>query len=129
MARGKDGRYPHPYRVNLILLPPGWTIFASLIENRPPSDISCRSLPSAARTRTLLTLFQCAGSDYQYHNHHDRVIGNRRQYRAIAGWRGARSGYLFRFANPRERYYYRRLLFSLKTDEYRRLVITIGPLT
>ncbi len=33
-------------------------------------------------------------------SHHDRVIGNRRQYRAIAGWRrGVRSGYLFRFAN------------------------------
>lgn len=37
----------------------GWTILASLIENRPASDIHGRPLPSA-RTRTLLTLFRNA---------------------------------------------------------------------
>lgn len=37
----------------------GWTILASLIENRLASDIHGRPLPSA-RTRTLLTLFRNA---------------------------------------------------------------------
>ncbi len=37
----------------------GWTILASLIENRTASDIHGRPLPSA-RTRTLLTLFRNA---------------------------------------------------------------------
>src|SRR5699024_1812320 len=37
----------------------GWTLLASLIENRLTSDIHGRPLPSA-RTRTLLTLFRNA---------------------------------------------------------------------
>ncbi len=37
----------------------GWTVLASLIENRLASDIHGRPLPSA-RTRTLLTLFRNA---------------------------------------------------------------------
>ena len=37
----------------------GWTLLASLIENRPSSDIHGRPLPSA-RARTLLTLFRNA---------------------------------------------------------------------
>lgn len=48
-------------RIVLILLfsAVGWTLLASLIENRLASDIHGRPLPSA-RTRTLLTLFRNA---------------------------------------------------------------------
>lgn len=48
-------------RIALILIfsAVGWTVLASLIENRLASDIHGRPLPSA-RTRTLLTLFRNA---------------------------------------------------------------------
>ena len=47
------------YRADPLLLGDGWTLLASLIENRLASDIHGRPLPSA-RARTLLTLFRNA---------------------------------------------------------------------
>ncbi len=58
--RGAENRrYPDPHRTHSFLLAVGWTVLASLIENRLASDIHGRPLPSA-RTRTLLTLFRNA---------------------------------------------------------------------
>ncbi len=55
----ENRRYPDPYRTILFFSAVGWTVLASLIENRLASDIHGRPLPSA-RTRTLLTLFRNA---------------------------------------------------------------------
>lgn len=58
--RGAENRrYPDPYRTYSFFSAVGWTVLASLIENRLASDIHGRPLPSA-RTRTLLTLFRNA---------------------------------------------------------------------
>ncbi len=58
--RGAENlRYPDPYRTHSFFSAVGWTVLASLIENRLASDIHGRPLPSA-RTRTLLTLFRNA---------------------------------------------------------------------
>ncbi len=51
----------------------GWTVLASLIENRLASDIHGRPLPSA-RTRTLLTVPQCAGGGDRHHNSDDPAL-------------------------------------------------------
>ncbi len=55
----ENRRYPDPYRTHSFFSAVGWTVLASLIENRLASDIHGRPLPSA-RTRTLLTLFRNA---------------------------------------------------------------------
>lgn len=88
----------------------GWTILASLIENRLASDIHGRPLPSA-RTRTLLTLFRNALAVIISTITIMIVLSEIGVNIAplLAGAGGVRSGYLFRFANLGERYYYRRL--------------------
>ena len=55
---GKNGGCADPHRPDLFSAI-GWTVLASLIENRLASDIHGRPLPSA-RARTLLTLFRNA---------------------------------------------------------------------
>jgi len=52
--RGAENRrYPDPYRTILFFSAVGWTVLASLIENRLASDIHGRPLPSARRVPCL----------------------------------------------------------------------------
>ena len=88
----------------------GWTLLASLIENRLASDIHGRPLPSA-RARTLLTLFRNAlAVVISTITVMILLVGSGREHRTAAGGRrGIRIGYLFRRPNAGQRYYYRHL--------------------
>ncbi len=108
----------------------GWLILASLIENRGLRYSQPARYPAPARARAADAVPQCAGSDYQYHNHHDRVYRksasiSRHCWLARGRWN---AGYLFRFANL-VKILLPASLFSLKQDEYRRLSHHGGPLT
>ncbi len=88
----------------------GWTLLASLIENRLSSDIHGRPLPSA-RARTLLTLFRNALAvvitTITIMILLSEVGVNIAPLLAGAGALGI--GYLFRRPNAGQRYYYRHL--------------------
>ncbi len=104
----------------------GWTVLASLIENRLASDIHGRPLPSA-RARTLLTLFRNALAVVISTITVMILLSEIKHCAAAGGRRGVRAGHFVWCAN-RSKTLSLAYLSSLRTDEHRRLV-TIGPLT
>ena len=79
----------------------GWTLLASLIENRLASDIHGRPLPSA-RARTLLTLFRNAlAVIISTITIMIVLVGSRREYRPTAGRCRARWAWLSRLVRKR----------------------------
>ncbi|STT49672.1 Potassium efflux system KefA protein / Small-conductance mechanosensitive channel [Klebsiella pneumoniae] len=85
----------------------GWTVLASLIENRLASDIHGRPLPSA-RARTLLTLFRNALavviSTITVMILLSEIGG--KHCAAAGGRRGVRAGHFVWCANPGQRHYH-----------------------